>query len=51
MIWQQNGAEVLDMPLKSITAAWENGELVDCNFILSEVEDFIRAIFTDTRLS
>ncbi|KAL8474248.1 hypothetical protein ACS0TY_030899 [Phlomoides rotata] len=43
-------AELLDMPLKSITAAWESGELVDCNFILSEVEDFIRAIFTDTPL-
>ncbi|CAI9772567.1 unnamed protein product [Fraxinus pennsylvanica] len=43
-------AELLDMPLKSITTAWESGELVECNFTLSEVEDFIRAIFTDSPL-
>ncbi|KAL6529796.1 hypothetical protein OROGR_015419 [Orobanche gracilis] len=24
------------MPLKSITAAWENGELADCNLTSSE---------------
>ncbi|EYU19267.1 hypothetical protein ABFS82_01G101000 [Erythranthe guttata] len=43
-------AELLDMPLKLITAAWESGELADCNFTPSEVEDFIRAIFTDSPL-
>ncbi|KAK4492826.1 hypothetical protein RD792_000151 [Penstemon davidsonii] len=43
-------AELLDMPLKSITAAWESGELADCNFTASEVEDFITAIFTDSPL-
>ncbi|KAL1560850.1 centromere/kinetochore protein zw10 [Salvia divinorum] len=43
-------AELLDMPLKSITDAWESGELTDCNFKASEVEDFIRAIFTDSPL-
>ncbi|XP_057792723.1 centromere/kinetochore protein zw10 homolog [Salvia miltiorrhiza] len=43
-------AELLDMPLKSITDAWESGELADCNFVASEVEDFIRAIFTDSPL-
>lgn len=43
-------AELLDMPLKSITDAWESGELADCNFTASEVEDFIRAIFTDSPL-
>ncbi|KAH6780919.1 centromere/kinetochore protein [Perilla frutescens var. hirtella] len=43
-------AELLDMPLKSITDAWESGELADCNFAASEVEDFIRAIFTDSPL-
>ncbi|KAL6554380.1 hypothetical protein OROMI_020053 [Orobanche minor] len=42
--------ELLDMPLKSITAAWESGELADCNLTSSEVEDFIRAIFTDSPL-
>ncbi|PSS16115.1 Centromere/kinetochore protein like [Actinidia chinensis var. chinensis] len=41
---------LLDMPLKSITAAWECGELVSCGYTLSEVEDFIRAIFTDSPL-
>ncbi|KAG6416995.1 hypothetical protein SASPL_124436 [Salvia splendens] len=43
-------AELLDMPLKSITDAWESCELADCNFKASEVEDFIRAIFTDSPL-
>lgn len=43
-------AELLDMPLKSITDAWESGELADCNFAASEVEDFIRAIFADSPL-
>ncbi|KAK2648859.1 hypothetical protein Ddye_016348 [Dipteronia dyeriana] len=44
-------AELLDMPLKSITAAWESGELlVSCGFTLSEVKDFIKAIFTDSPL-
>ncbi|XP_047946619.1 centromere/kinetochore protein zw10 homolog isoform X2 [Salvia hispanica] len=43
-------AELLDMPLKSITDAWESGELADCNFEASEVQDFIRAIFTDSPL-
>ncbi|XP_073060828.1 centromere/kinetochore protein zw10 homolog isoform X2 [Primulina eburnea] len=43
-------AELLDMPLKSITMAWESGELADCSFTVSEVEDFIRAIFTDSPL-
>ncbi|KAI3457630.1 hypothetical protein Pfo_014293 [Paulownia fortunei] len=43
-------AELLDMPLKSITAAWESGELAECNFTSSEVEDFIGAIFTDSPL-
>ncbi|KAG9160530.1 hypothetical protein Leryth_019482 [Lithospermum erythrorhizon] len=43
-------ADLLDMPLKSITASWESGELVSCGFTLSEVKDFIRAIFTDSPL-
>ncbi|KAA8526558.1 hypothetical protein F0562_008239 [Nyssa sinensis] len=43
-------ADLLDMPLKSVTAAWESGELVSCGFTLSEVEDFIRAIFADSPL-
>ncbi|KAK6134974.1 hypothetical protein DH2020_031258 [Rehmannia glutinosa] len=42
--------KLLDMPLKLITAAWESGELADCNLTSSEVEDFIRAIFTDSPL-
>lgn len=29
--------ELLDMPLKSITTAWESGELLSCNFTLPEV--------------
>lgn len=43
-------AELLDMPLKSIIVAWESGELADCSFTVPEVEDFIRAIFTDSPL-
>ncbi|KAB1202430.1 hypothetical protein CJ030_MR8G019502 [Morella rubra] len=43
-------AELLDMPLKSITTAWESRELIRCGFTLSEVEDFIKAIFTDSPL-
>lgn len=43
-------ADILDMPLKSITAAWETGELVNHDFKQSEVEDFIRAIFADSPL-
>ncbi|KAG5545666.1 hypothetical protein RHGRI_017970 [Rhododendron griersonianum] len=41
---------LLDLPLKSITEAWESGELVSCGFTSSEVEDFVRAIFTDSPL-
>ncbi|GAB4859389.1 hypothetical protein Ancab_010852 [Ancistrocladus abbreviatus] len=43
-------ADILDMPLKSITEDWESGELFTCGFILSEVVDFIKAIFTDSPL-
>ncbi|KAG2712086.1 hypothetical protein I3760_04G108400 [Carya illinoinensis] len=43
-------AELLDMPLKSITTAWESAELVSCSFTSSEVEDFIKSIFTDSPL-
>ncbi|KAI7734811.1 hypothetical protein M8C21_017784 [Ambrosia artemisiifolia] len=43
-------ADMLDMPLKSITASWESGELANCGFTSSEVKDFIRAIFTDSPL-
>ncbi|XP_060213175.1 centromere/kinetochore protein zw10 homolog [Lycium barbarum] len=43
-------ADLLDMPLKSITAAWETGELDNHGFKQSEVEDFIRAIFADSPL-
>ncbi|KAM2204806.1 hypothetical protein ACFX1S_024408 [Malus domestica] len=42
--------QLLDMPLKSITTAWESGELRNCGFTLSEVEDFIKAIFADSPL-
>ncbi|TQE07734.1 hypothetical protein C1H46_006667 [Malus baccata] len=42
--------QLLDMPLKSITAAWESGELRNCGFTSSEVEDFIKAIFADSPL-
>ncbi|KAH9602497.1 hypothetical protein KSS87_020956 [Heliosperma pusillum] len=43
-------ADLLDMPLKSITEAWEYGDLYGCGFILTEVVDFIKAIFTDSPL-
>ncbi|XP_021851927.1 centromere/kinetochore protein zw10 homolog isoform X2 [Spinacia oleracea] len=43
-------AELLDMPLKSITEAWEIGDLYGCGFILTEVVDFIKALFTDSPL-
>ncbi|KAM1411645.1 hypothetical protein COP1_024316 [Malus domestica] len=42
--------QLLDMPLKSITTAWESGELRNCGFTSSEVEDFIKAIFADSPL-
>ncbi|KAK6918801.1 RZZ complex, subunit Zw10, partial [Dillenia turbinata] len=43
-------ADLLDMPLKSITMAWKSGELISCGFLLSEIRDFIKAIFTDSPL-
>ncbi|XP_048612103.1 centromere/kinetochore protein zw10 homolog [Brassica napus] len=43
-------AELLDMPLKSITSAWGSGELFSCNYTRTEVQDFIKAIFTDSPL-
>ncbi|XP_061373603.1 centromere/kinetochore protein zw10 homolog isoform X1 [Gastrolobium bilobum] len=43
-------SELLDMPLKSITASWENNELLSCGFTVTEVVDFIKAIFTDSPL-
>ncbi|KAJ9176843.1 hypothetical protein P3X46_012115 [Hevea brasiliensis] len=43
-------AELLDMPLKSITTAWESGELLNSGFTVSEVEDFIKAIFAESSL-
>ncbi|KAJ8749364.1 hypothetical protein K2173_018853 [Erythroxylum novogranatense] len=43
-------AELLDMPLKSITTAWESGELHRFGFTISEVEEFIKAIFADSPL-
>ncbi|XP_062107314.1 centromere/kinetochore protein zw10 homolog isoform X2 [Humulus lupulus] len=43
-------AELLDMPLKSITAAWESGDLLSSAFTLKEVQDFIKAIFADSPL-
>lgn len=43
-------ADLLDMSLKSITEAWENGDLYGCGFVLTEVVDFIKAIFTDSTL-
>ncbi|KAL5581769.1 hypothetical protein UlMin_014211 [Ulmus minor] len=43
-------AELLDMPLKSVTAAWESGDLISCCFTLEEVQDFIKAIFADSPL-
>ncbi|CAH9109527.1 unnamed protein product [Cuscuta epithymum] len=46
----QKIADLLDMPLKSITESWESGELVICGFTSPEVQDFIRAIFTQSTL-
>lgn len=43
-------SDLLDMSLKSITEAWENGDLYGCGFILTEVVDFLKAIFTDSPL-
>ncbi|XP_077210983.1 centromere/kinetochore protein, putative (ZW10) isoform X2 [Tasmannia lanceolata] len=43
-------ADLLDMPLKSITTTWETGELVSCGFTSSEVQNFVKAIFTDSPL-
>ncbi|KAF0897029.1 hypothetical protein E2562_031329 [Oryza meyeriana var. granulata] len=43
-------AELLDMSLKSITAAWESGELANCGFTSSEVQNFVKAIFADSPL-
>ncbi|PKU70748.1 centromere/kinetochore protein zw10 homolog isoform X2 [Dendrobium catenatum] len=43
-------ADLFDMPLKSITTIWESGELANCGFTSSEVENFIRAVFTDSPL-
>ncbi|PWA73800.1 centromere/kinetochore protein, putative (ZW10) [Artemisia annua] len=43
-------ADMLDMPLKSITASWESGELAKHGYTSLEVSDFIRAIFTDSPL-
>ncbi|CAL5205235.1 unnamed protein product [Lathyrus oleraceus] len=43
-------SELLDMPLKSITPSWENKELLSCGFSITEVEDFIKAIFADSPL-
>ncbi|KAH0889401.1 hypothetical protein HID58_051830 [Brassica napus] len=42
--------QLLDMPLKSVTSAWESGELFSCNFTRTEVQDFIKAIFADSPL-
>ncbi|XVF21059.1 hypothetical protein REPUB_Repub12eG0057800 [Reevesia pubescens] len=43
-------AELLDMPLKSITSSWESGELLSCGFTIVELKDFISAIFADSPL-
>nr|CAB3489965.1 unnamed protein product [Digitaria exilis] len=42
--------KLLDMSLKSITAAWESGDLVSCGFTSSEVQNFVKAIFADSPL-
>ncbi|KAH9287945.1 hypothetical protein KI387_032062, partial [Taxus chinensis] len=42
--------DLLDMSLKSITLAWESGELIACGFNSLEVQKLIRAIFSDTPL-
>ncbi|XP_073001513.1 centromere/kinetochore protein zw10 homolog [Typha latifolia] len=43
-------ADLFDMPLKSITTTWETGELINCGFTSSEVENFIKATFADSPL-
>uniref|UniRef100_A0A1D1Z9X3 Centromere/kinetochore protein zw10 n=1 Tax=Anthurium amnicola TaxID=1678845 RepID=A0A1D1Z9X3_9ARAE len=43
-------ADLLDMPLKSITMAWESRELVNCGFTSSEMINFVKAIFADSPL-
>lgn len=43
-------AELLDMPLVSITTEWEAGELLISGFTASEIEDVIKAIFADSPL-
>lgn len=40
--------ELLDMPLKSITSAWESGELFSCNYTRTEVVFFLTS-FTSWR--
>ncbi|GAB2285229.1 hypothetical protein Dimus_019682 [Dionaea muscipula] len=46
----QKLADLLDTPLKSITQAWESGELFRCGFSITEMVDFIQAIFSDSPL-
>ncbi|KAF3783638.1 Centromere/kinetochore zw10-like protein [Nymphaea thermarum] len=41
-------ADLLDMSLKLITAAWEDGSLASCGFSKLEVLDFVKAIFADS---
>ncbi|KAE9606213.1 putative RZZ complex, subunit Zw10 protein [Lupinus albus] len=43
-------SELLDMPLRSITSSWENNDLLSCGFTITEMEDFIKAIFADSPL-
>ncbi|XP_020517443.1 centromere/kinetochore protein zw10 homolog isoform X2 [Amborella trichopoda] len=43
-------ADLLDMPLKTITTLWERGELVSCGFTLLEIQNFVKAIFADSPL-
>ncbi|KAF5199546.1 Centromere/kinetochore protein zw10-like protein [Thalictrum thalictroides] len=43
-------ADLLDMPLKSITNASESGELFRCGYTSSEVENFVKAVYTDSPL-
>lgn len=42
--------DLLDMPLRSITLAWENGELIASGFTSLEVKRLIRAVFSDSHL-
>lgn len=42
--------DLLDMPLKSITLAWESGELIASGFTSLEVKKLIRAVFSDSHL-